>query len=171
MLSLKYTNPNYCSLSAPHPILWTAGSNPHEVTKASIQSKMISGQYRTAMVSRHWSTNRKGWCCSPYCIEIEETLEHFLIWFLLFNTARSTILRLWQGVADPDILELVTSVLRGPADILLRFILDASTHPTTISIGQMQGPELLCVIFHLTRTWCFSLHKERLNLRGKFSFT
>ena len=43
--SLTYFRPEFHSLRRPHPILWTPGSNPHEVAKAVIQLNMLSGRY------------------------------------------------------------------------------------------------------------------------------
>ena len=40
--SLKNFKPEFHSLSNSHPILWTAGTNPYEVSKALIQLKMLS---------------------------------------------------------------------------------------------------------------------------------
>ena len=78
--SMLQFRPAFSSLTKPHSSLWTAGSNPHEVTKAVIQLKMLSGRYPTESVRKHWSGNRNGWCPSPLCFETEETLEHLLLW-------------------------------------------------------------------------------------------
>ena len=46
--SLKSFNPSFMSLTAPHPLWWTAGSSPSKVAMATtIQAQMISGRYRT----------------------------------------------------------------------------------------------------------------------------
>ena len=42
--SLLYFKPEYMSLSKPHPIWTTAGSNPHEVSKAVQQARFLSGR-------------------------------------------------------------------------------------------------------------------------------
>ena len=159
--SLLYFDPRFHSLKDPHPVFWTAGSNPYEVAKAVIQCKMISGRYRTAMLTRHWSNNRNGWCLSPSCREVPETLCHLLLWCPRYDGVRAAIIRLWQNTPHPPISQLITEVLNGPPENLLKFILDASTNPTAISLGQSFGSQPLCIIFHLTRSWCFSIHKER----------
>ena len=51
MTSLLYFKPDYMSLARPHPIWWTAGSNPYEVSKAVIQCRMLSGRYRTRLLT------------------------------------------------------------------------------------------------------------------------
>ena len=76
--SLVYFKPEFHSLSRPHPIIWTPGPNSHEVSKAVVQLKMLSGRYRTAMLTRHWSSNRSGCFPAPGCSTLE-TLEHILV--------------------------------------------------------------------------------------------
>ena len=44
LTSLLYFKPQFHSLLFPHPIYWTAGSNPYEVAKAVVQGKMLSGR-------------------------------------------------------------------------------------------------------------------------------
>ena len=76
--SLVYFRAEFCSLNFPHPITWTAASNPHEVTKAVVQAKMLSGRYRTAKLTSHWS-QRCSDCQAPDCKGVVETLEHMLV--------------------------------------------------------------------------------------------
>ena len=46
--SLRYFQPERMSLTKPHPIWLTAGSNPHEISKAVQQARLLSGRYRSA---------------------------------------------------------------------------------------------------------------------------
>ena len=165
--SLTYHKPEFHSLSEPHPILWTPGSNPYEVSKAVIQSRMLSGRYRTAMLTLHWSTSRSGCCPAPTCSEVSETLEHLLLWCPHYEQTRKKLHRLWLNTSEHQVLQLVKSVLCGPPNVLLLFLLDASTHPDVISLQQFYGQQPLCIIFHLTRSWCYSIHIERSKLKGR----
>ena len=76
--SLKYFHPEYLSLSKPHPIWWTAGENPYEVSKAVVQCKMLSGRYCTLLLTSNWSDSRCSSCPAPHC-NLTETLEHVLL--------------------------------------------------------------------------------------------
>ena len=70
MPSLQYLNPTRHSVAKPH-LLWTAaGSNPHEINKAIILARMMSGRYRTERVSRFWSDNRHGYCLLDGCHQV-----------------------------------------------------------------------------------------------------
>ena len=168
--SLKYFKPEYYSLQHPHPILWTAGSNPYEVAKSVIQCRMLSGRYPTEMLARHWSSNRQGWCLTPSCSghQVEESLEHILLVCPSFDETRQHMLNLWLSNSWLSITKLLTSVLCSPPASLLQFILDASVHPQVISLVQLYGNEVLQLVFHLTRSWCFSIHKQRAKLLGSW---
>ena len=79
--SLLYFRPNFMSLDSPHPLWLTAGTNPYEVNKATIQARMLSGRYRCELLCRHWSSNKAGLCLLPDCKDPGtcEDLPHILI--------------------------------------------------------------------------------------------
>ena len=165
--SLSFFNPYFHSLVDPHPMLWTPGSNPHEVAKAVVQSKMLSGRYRTARLTRHWNDAGNAFCSAPTCFQVQEDLEHLLLWCPYYKQTREKLLRLWASCKYPSIARLLNSVLIGSPQLLLQFLLDASTFPDVISLQQAYGPEPLCIIFHLTRSWCYAIHMVRAKLRGR----
>ena len=167
--SLTYFQPAYHSLSRPHPILWTPGANPYEVGKAVIQLRMLSGRYRTAMLTRHWSPSRRGTCPVPSCKEFE-TLEHLLIFCPYYEQTRERLKKLWLSTPNPYILQIATQALTGPVSELVQLLLDASVTPTVISLTQVMGYDILKCIFHLTRTWCYAIHRERVKMQGRFHF-
>ena len=74
--SLCFFNPYSSSLSNPHPILISPGSNPYEVNKPLVQLRMLSGRYRDDMLMRHWTPdNHQGTC--GLCLSTEGDLEHY----------------------------------------------------------------------------------------------
>ena len=77
LTSAPYFKPAYMSLTRPHPIWTTCGSNPFESHKASIASRMLSGRYLTDKLQRHWTMNKTGVCLLPTCSPpAEGSLEH-----------------------------------------------------------------------------------------------
>ena len=162
--SLLYFKPEYHSLSKPHPLLWTAGPNPYEVSKAVIQCKMLSGRYRTELLASHWSQNKFGYCLTSTCESVPETLEHILLWCPSYQPVREKLRNLWMRCSHTTISQLLKSILIGPSVSLMQFILDPSVHPIVISLAQKCGDEPLQIVFHLTRSWCFAIHRERLKL-------
>ena len=124
---------------------------------------MLSGRYRTAMLTRHWGSHRTLNCPAPGCSE-QETLEHILVFCPYYNEMRFRLQDLWRFKSDAIIAQLVSQTLSGSPLVLAQFLLDASVHPSVITLVQEHGPELLQRIFHLTRTWCFSIHRLRIQL-------
>ena len=165
MPSLDYFKAEFSSLTSPHPITWTPASNPYEVTKAVVQAKMLSGRYRTAKLTSHW-TNRGSDCQAPGCNGATETLEHILVSCPYYADTRQRLVNLWISIPDPTVKMLALSVLTGPSQQLVSFILDASSHPLVIKAGK----NLLSAIFYLTRTWCYSIHRKRAKLLCIYSF-
>ena len=168
LLSLSYFKPEFHSLTKPHPLLWTAGPNPYEVTKAIIQCKMLSGRYRTELLSSHWSSNVNGYCLIPLCTSVPETLEHILLWCPSYQHVREQLQSLWLSTPHPLIKHLTSLILSGSPQDLMQFLLDPSTHPHLILLNQRYGDQPMKIVFHLTRTWCFSIHKERAKLLGRW---
>ena len=131
---------------------------------------MLSGRYRTEYLCRHWSMNSHGYCQAPSCKEANEveTLSHILLRCPSYELPRKKIVDLWLSTNLHCIFKLVSDVLLGPPEVLLNFILDASTHPTVISLHQTYGDQVFSIVFHLTRTWCFYMHRERAKLLGQW---
>ena len=164
LTSLVYFDPRYMSLARPHPIWWTAGSNPYEVSKAVIQCRMLSGRYRTYQLTSHWSDNKAINCPSPICQSSVETLEHLLLHCPAYTHTRLTLLNKWKGVEHHSIQLLITSILTKPSSYFMQFLLDASVLPETRCLVRTTGVSALYQIFSLTRTWCYSIHRERLKV-------
>ena len=168
--SLTYFKPQFHSLSTPHPLLWTPGPNSHEVSKSLVQLRMLSGRYRVAKLTRHWSpTNRSGCCPAPLCPDLE-TLEHLLIDCSYYHQLRARLKKAWYKTTNPKLYLILSAILSSSTQDLVQFLLDPSVHPSVIALVQSEGQGPLRLIFHLTRTWCYSVHRERLRLLNSFRF-
>ena len=132
---------------------------------------MLSGRYKTASLTKHWTPcNRNGWCPAPLCYQTEETLEHLLLSCPYYSPIRSTLMRMWSSTPSPVVNILAGLITREPPFVLLKFILDPSSYPAVISLQQTHGKDCLKIVLHMTRTWCYSIHRERSRLRGNFKF-
>ena len=167
--SLTSFNPHFHSLVSPHPLITTPGANPYEVVKAIVQCKMKSGRYKTSLLTRHWSpSNPDGYCLAPTCQQTQESLEHLLLLCPYYSETRVRLVSLWtKPPTNSLILPLIISVLAGTPQQLLSFILDPSAHSQVIILSQTYGRDILKTLFHLTRSWCFAIHAERLRLFRK----
>ena len=116
---------------------------------------------------RHWSNNRNG----AFHHLVVKFRKLFVIYIfdvpsmMEFNGNNLTLVKHSWSTYLPDHISSY-----GPADNLLKFILDTSTNPTGISLGQIFGSQPLCIIFQLIRSWCFSIHKEQTRFLRSFNY-
>ena len=173
--SLVYFKTEFYSLTSPHPLWSTSKGNPYEVEKACVQAKMLSGRYRTCWLSRHWSGDPTGSCTLPVCRETAPkpgTLHHIIFECPDLTAPRSRVLQLWRDHLNdkPELYSLVQLYTIDCPDpsTSLQFILDCSVLPLVISQAQERDSQVLSSLFYITRTLCYSIHKARLKLLGKW---
>ena len=168
--SLNNFHPEYMSLTKPHPLWSTAGSNPYEIVKAIQQARFISGRYRSGCVTKHWSGNNEGLCVAPSCTNQLETVGHILVNCSAYNDTKRRLYSLWLSTPNKTVLGLVLQALSSETDYLLQFILDCSVLPPVILATQTSGGHVLKELFYLTRSWCFSIHRQRMKYLGRWNF-
>ena len=171
--SLKYFQPSYMSLTRPHPLLTTAGSSPYEVVKARVQALLLSGRYRTELLCSKWSTNTGGYCCTPGCKgrNIKEDTEHILLHCSSLALTRTWLVSftLKYSLSVPFLSEILLSMTQPNHTMFCQFLLDCSVIPQVIDLSQRHGKIVLHHLFKVTRTWCYSLHRDRLRLLGRWN--
>ena len=171
--SLINFKPEFLSLTKPHPIWTTAYSNPYEVSKAIQQARFLSGRYRSQALASHWTPqNKEGYCLSTTCFKVKETVEHILLGCQAYNEQKSKMYSLWLSAKNPVVYQLVLEALSSDKSYLLQFILDCSVLPPVIRATQtrVERQTILNELFYLTRTWCFSIHKKRMKILGRWNF-
>ena len=156
------------NLKTPHLIWRTAGSNPYEVSKAIQQARFLSGRYRSADLEKHWTNNKNGICQN--CFDSVETVEHILISCSAYQETKQKLYSLWLSTKLPVVYELILTALSSEKNYLLQFLLDCSVLPTVIRAAQDHGYEVYKELFYLTRTWCFSIHRQRMKSLGRWNF-
>ena len=169
--SLKYCNFNFMSLALPHSVWQTAQKNPHEISKAIQQARFLSGRYRSAYLTRHWDKkNPEGLCQAETCDKIREDTKHILLECKMYNQEREKLTIFWLENGNEIAQKLAKEALNSNQDYLLQFILDCSVLPSVISATQQHGYVVLEKLFHLTRTWCFVMHRQRMRMLGRWNF-
>ena len=93
--SLRYFDPGNSSLLQPHQIWTSSAGNSFECCKSTILARMISGRYRTEMMSRFWTANSSGFCLAATCHQEQGTLEHLLISCPALEHTRHGLHSLW----------------------------------------------------------------------------
>ena len=171
--SLLFFKPNYMSLTKPHPIWTTSGCSPSKVAMATIQARMISGRYRTEQLCSHWSRNKTGSCLlSSTCSSTVEDLTHILSCCHALQPTRVKLMSFTLQYCEefPTIKKLTLSLCTPSNPVFCQFLLDCSCIPSVIAAVQNQGSDLLNHLFHITRTWVYTLHKERMKLLGRWNY-
>ena len=170
--SLKYFQPQFMSLSRPHHIFLSAGSSPYEVVKAGVQATFLSGRYKTERLCRHWSENKEGLCMLPSCLgkHLIEDERHILLECGFLATTR---IRLSQFTINhikkfPIIKDILLNFTNPENPRYCQFLIDCSSIPEVITLSQKYGQTSLNQLFKVTRTWCYSLHRERLKALGRW---
>ena len=172
--SLSFFKTSFMSLSRPHPIWSTARYNPYETNKAVIQARMLSRRYRSEGLCRFWSTNTEGVCLLPACTNplVKEDIVHILINCESLSASRRRLSTIFLNFAasNPRLSPIITKFFYTDDDnYKTQFLLDCSTLPEVIHLRQLHGFTILHELFHLTRTWCYSLHRDRLKILGRWS--
>ena len=168
--SLNFFKPEYMSLTKPHPLWATVGCNPYEVCKAIQQSRFLSGRYRSEELAGHWSSNKEGYCLAPTCHKKVENTKHILIECEAYFQCKTRLYALWVSYPCSVVHRLVLEALSAETDYLLQFILDCSVLPSVIHAVQSFGQIVLKKLFYLTRSWCWSVHKQRMKLLGRWDY-
>ena len=170
--SLMYFKPEFMSLTRPHPLLVTAGASPYEVTKAGVQALLLSGRYRTELLSSNWSSNPEGFCLCPSCKDknIVEDVEHILLHCGSLAHTREGLVKFTLNYSKsvPLISDTMLSLTSPSNPLYFQFLLDCSVIPEIIKHVQRQGVQVLEHFFKISRTWCYSMHRERLKLLGRW---
>ena len=172
LTSLIYFKPAFLSLKKPHPLWTTAGCSPAKVVMATVQAQMLSGRYRTEHLCRHWSKNKLGVCLlSASCSSTSEDLPHLLASCPALQQTRDKLTNFTNNFIStiPHLNHLVRSFCFPGHPLFCQFLIDCSVIPQIIAATQIYGPDTLHHLFHITRTWIYSLHRERLKLLGRWN--
>ena len=169
--SLCYFKPSHMSLVAPHPIWQTAGNSPYNIAMATVQAVMVSGRYRCGALTRHWGTS-SGFCLlSPLCETIMDDLDHIIKYCPALALIRCSLMQFTFNYAKTlpkKICELLHEKCNLSSPTFTNFILDCSVDPDVILTCQDVGFHVLDVLFKVTRSWAYVLHRERLKLLGRW---
>ena len=165
--SLEYFKPEFMSLQVTHPLWTSCGSNSYEICKAVIQAKMLSGRYRTDQLLRHFTDNDGS--CDLCHQNIPGSIEHLLVQCPVLDDHRKQI-HLKLSTSD-DMSETAKSLINDSFQSVksaTQMLLDCTAIPAVISAKQIEGPSILHQLFRFSRSWCYTMHKNRLKLVGRW---
>ena len=161
------------TLTKPHPLWTTAGSSPAKIAMATVQARMLSGRYRTGLLCSNWTHNMTGNCVlSPGCSNKSEDIVHILTSCEALETTRERLRDYTKNYAitNPLIAPILSEFCVSTSYLFVQFLLDCSVIPSVIAISQKEGTVIHDHLFEITRTWVYTLHKQRLKLLGRWNF-
>ena len=163
------------SLTTPHPIWTSCGTNPWEINRAIIAAKMLSDRYLTDWLQRHWTENRGGVCSLPGCRQqgVAGTLEDLLLLCHSLEQARGGLHNLASKVSSEHaVLGIVINDIFGNHSTgdKMQLLLDPSTIPLVIQATQILGNHIRDRLMYLGRAWCYTLHRERVTQLGLLKY-
>ena len=137
---------------------------------ASVQAALISGRYRIENLVRHWSPGSNGFCQLSDRCNTPENIQHFLQHCLALQDTRTKLLNFTQSYCNshPEISAILMKYCNPNSELFTQFLIDCSTLPEVIRIVQTKGKQILTEIFTVTRIWCYTLHRERLKILGRW---
>ena len=154
--SLLYFKPAFYSLSRPHPIWSSAGSNPYEVEKACCQARMLSGRYRTCWLARYWSGDKSDSCSLPNCSldPTPGTHPHILVECIDLVPARQRVIELWSTYLrdKPELLQVIKCyTVEEKSSQFPQLLLDCTVLPEVITLVQQHGSSVHDSLLYLTK--------------------
>ena len=168
--SLEYFKPSFMSLATPHPMFTTCSSNSFETNKSTCQASFISGRYKTDYLARHWvKENPSGYCVLCPGLMKVDSLDHFVLFCEALTPARTNILKYWQLYSSKDdkLRNLLVNKLSASTKTLMQFLIDPSVDSDVIR-GVQNSLIKIEEVYRLTRTWCYAVHRKKLQLTGRF---
>ena len=162
------------SLTKPHP-MWTAcKSNPFECHKEVITARMLPGRYLTDKLQRHWTQNKSEKCLLPNCSPPSVgSLEHLLLHCSSLIRTCSKLLCLLTSVAEEHIVLktiIFTAMQSQDESEMTQLLLDCTTMHPVIESCRVFGTHFRDRLLYLGRTWCYSIHRERMTQLGLYDF-
>ena len=106
------------------------------------------------------------------CNREEENLSHILIPRCpLLKERRELLISYSRNILKHSLTcsEIFEQIITDTnEELLVQFVLDCSIIPTVIRAAQ-QEPCTLHLLFKISRTWCYSMHRTRLKLLGRWN--
>ena len=137
-----------------------------------MQATFLSGRYRTEEMCRHWSSNTNGYCLLPVCSGLNqvEDIKHILASCRSLSGVRQNLVNFTIQYSEkvPFLADIILKYTNPNNPWFFQFMIDCSTIPEIISTSQLFGKEIHYHLFKVTRTWCYSLHRERMRLLGRW---
>ena len=138
---------------------------------ATIQSRILSGRYRTELLCSHWSNSTGNCHLSTSCQNQPENVEHILRFCSALQPTRKKLFEFTRNYcADHTLIcDLVDIYMKLDSPYFCQFLVDCSILPEVIKSVQHHGSIIHHHLFNITRIWCYAIHRERLKILGRWN--
>ena len=154
------------SLKKPHP-MYTHASTAYQANKCVTVARLLSGRFRSGSLLRHFYPDKISGICELCNIEIED-IPHIIL--PKCPRLHDKSLKMLKYAKDsfamcPTTAKLFSDIFTGGKDDFLKvqFMIDPSVIPEVITAAQADR-DLLCKLFRVTTTWCYTLVRTRRQL-------
>ena len=138
-----------------------------------VQLRLLSGRARLGSLVRHFSPGNNGLC--ELCHHEIEDVAHLLVpWCPHLAdhalTLREKMLKLFENSERCTLLfKEILIDSKDDQQLWIQFVLDCSVLPKVIAATQLDST-VISILFSATRTYCYGLHRTRLQLLGRWNF-
>lgn len=155
--TLKYLSVQKNPINNPHIIWKCVKNNQHDIKKAEIKCKRVTGIYMLQSTKAKFSKKCISPCCR-ICKESDESIIHFLLVCIAQDDVRQKYLKkLFDRLKN---IEGGVTICANNEELLMSALLDCST----VSFLSKLSTEDILEIERQTQDFCFYLHKKRARL-------
>ena len=103
-------------------------------------------------------------------LQVMYIVQHLLVHCSALSSRRDVLFEYWDVLAstNPVCTTLVAFIKQAPEGTFLQFLLDCTAVPEVAQLTGESGAEVLSTLFKMTRTYCYSIHRERLKLLNRW---
>ena len=107
---------------------------------------------------------------APTCHEVQGDLEHLLVSCPALNHTRHRLHSLWckKTLHLQPLQFLIFEILGSPPAVQVKFILDCMSCLQLRQLVELYGQSVQDLILYLTRTWAYSIHRQKMILLGRW---
>ena len=128
---------------------------------------MLSGRYRSDQLLRHFSENDGN--CSLCSQKVLGSIEHLLLQCPVLSESRKQLQQ--NLMTNIEISDKVKSLINDSFQSIntaTQMLLDCTSIPSVINAKQTEGTYIIQQLFRVSRSWCYTMHKNRLKLLGRW---
>jgi hypothetical protein len=113
-----------------------------------------------------------GYYLADTCHHVVGDLEHLLLFCPALQQTRTSQSQMWlvRSAAIPQLQDIVLEIFNATPGEQLQFILDPMSIPAVLSLTQLCGYQAMELVFYMTRTFAYNIHRRKEILAGRWPY-